>query len=244
MPAIIERYLCWRVFRKPKGYIFHYQPLRFRHYADFLFLPEDAQVFYHWRVHRDDLNVPFWIQMPVKHAGMYFGYDNYVLGGEPREYEYEFVFTDGATSLKRIEALLGGKDATDKPWFSFYGFLANEDFPLDRLGFIYDEYVSAIYLEDESDIKRLIAYTAWSLFKERFRHFPNVTPDEEFSGTLLEYLTGLSILIKWTDFSQEGSEYRLCIQRSETGPAQELPEEDRIYIVYSAGGWRMQKPAE
>ncbi len=248
MPAIIPDHLIfvWRVIRKSKGYIFFLEPFGFRHYADFLSLPEDAQVFYHWHVHRNNLDVPFWLQMPVKHAGMYFGRDDFALGGEPREYEYKFVFADSETSLKEIETLLG-TDEKDKPWFSFYGFLGNEDFPIDRMGFVYDgEWVSAIYLEDESDIKRLLAYTAWSLFKERFRHFPNVIPDEKFCETLLAYLTGKSIVIEWADFSQEGSEYRLCIQRfvPETGSAKELPEGDRIYIVYSAGNWRIQRPTE
>jgi len=241
MPAIIadHKVFCWRVLRRPKGYIFFLEPFRFRHYVDFLSLSEDTQFFYHPHVHRKDSDVP-WIQMPVKHARMYFEYDDFGSGGRLLGVEeWKFVFADSATSLKDIETLLG-KDEKDKPWFSFYGFLENEDFPIDRLGFVYDEHVSAIYLEDESDIKRLTAYTAWSLFKERFRHFPNVIPDEKFCETLLEYLTGKYVVIEWADFSREGSEYRLCLQRAipgTTGRAQELPEEDRICILYSAGNW-------
>jgi hypothetical protein len=240
MPAMIRdhRNFLWRVIPKVEGYVFRMEPFRFRHIVDFLPLRRDAQLFYHVG---SSQSTSFWEGVPARESGLYFCYDDTELY-RPGLAEIQFVLVDPGVSAEEIEAILG---RGEKSWFSSYE--ECEPYPpVDRFGIIWDEHVSLIYLRRDEDIKRLVAYTVWSLFRERFENFPNMIPDEEFCSEMLEYLKGIKgdVLIEWGDFSQEGDEYRLSVRRHVYGisiPFEELPEKDKARISFSDGNWRFER---
>ena len=242
MPIIYDQQRCffWKVFAKSKGYVFSMQPFRFRHYVDFLQLGRDAQVFYHPRQHTSNSQpMPFWIQAQAREPGMYFIYD-FDFRWSDLLREFNFVLTDSRTSVRDVESILGTEEV--KPWFS------SEDSvpPIERYGGIWDEYCSNIYLEREEDVQHLIAYTVWSLFKERFDHFPNVIPEKSFCMEMLEYLIGIggAVIIGLSDLLQDGSEYRLSVHNfipDGESQAGEIPKADRVYVTYSNRNWSVAR---
>lgn len=157
------------------------------------------------------------------------------------EQEFHFALIDPGMTEDDVEATLGTSE--NVPWFSFSEFFGKEGSvpPMDRVGSVWDEHVSGIYLEQQEDIESLIAHTAWGLFRERFDHFPGQLPDSRFCAEMLGYLMGIDgrVQIEWTDFLQEDVAYHLCFTTRCKGPCEELPQEQRVCIRYCNGEWRL-----
>ncbi len=250
-PVLMRDHRCflWGIIPRPRGLIFYMEPFRFRHYVDFLQFDADAQVFLHSAEttiydHHTHEPGPFWIRMPARESPMYFRYDDLLHYHLARlDGEFHFALTDAETSVDTIEERLGTSEKVS--WFSFYEFFGEEGSapPMERVGAVWDEHVSGIYLERQGDIESLVAHTVWGLFRERFDHFPNELPDSRFCTEMLGYLKGVDgrVTIEWENFWQEGEMSHLRIIARCKCQREDLPREHRAQVSYQKGKWKLNR---
>lgn len=247
-PALIgdHKWFVWGMTARPKGYVFHLEPFRFRDYVDALCVDGEAQVFYHPHVSKPICDAsthepaPFWLQAPARESFMYGFYEDITHRDQPLE-EFDFVLTGPDMGRAEIESRLGTDE--DAPWVSYDEFFGTDGCapPMERFGCIWDEHVSGIYLERPSDIQRLIGYTIWSLFKEHFDRFPGTIPDGRFSDAVLDYFVemGTAVLIEQSDFWREGVEYLARIHSRPSRQERDLPREQQVWLLFLDGEWRL-----
>jgi len=212
-------HFAMRVQKVEGGYLVeHVSPMPLRSVLDFLSCKNEWTIYYKYTGYHQGIVDNRWISESIenfKRTAFYFFYDD-ACSSAGNEEPAKFAILNGQLSQEECEKYV----VIDRKH-------NYADSPCRFVGTFHDGVDIQMQLRHKDDMLKFLSYAVLYLFKRRFAHFPNDTPEHRICEILLDYLTNSDgMLIEAGDYVEEDGAYYLSVRF----------EKQQITIGYS-GTW-------